>query len=70
MILKLRAKGATVVIVTHKLALLNVCDDVLVLSNGTVQGVGTREQIVNRIARSTARPALTVIPGALEATGS
>jgi PrtD family type I secretion system ABC transporter len=70
MVSKLRARGATIVIVTHKLALLNVCDDVLVLNNGTVQGFGTREQIVNRIARSTARPALTVIPGALEATGS
>jgi PrtD family type I secretion system ABC transporter len=70
MVLKLRAGQATVVIITHKLALLNVCDDVLVLSNGTVQGFGTRDQIVNRIARSTSRPALTLVPGALEARGT
>ena len=63
---KLRASGATVVIVTHKLNILNYCDDVLVLNNGTVQAFGARDQIVNRIPRSTAAPALTLIPGALE----
>ena len=63
---KLRAKGTTVVIVTHKLNILNYCDDVLLLNNGAVQAFGARDQIVNRIPRSTAAPALTLIPGALE----
>ena len=66
MVQKLRARGATVVIITHKLNILNYCDDVLVLNNGTVQAFGTRDQIVNRIPRATASPALTLISGALE----
>jgi PrtD family type I secretion system ABC transporter len=66
MVGKLKAKGVTVVVVTHKLNILNYCDDVLVLNNGTVQAFGARDQIVNRIPRSTAAPALTVIAGALE----
>jgi PrtD family type I secretion system ABC transporter len=66
MIQKLKAKNVTIVIVTHKLNILNYCDDVLVLNNGTVQAIGPRDQIVNRIPRSTAPPALTVISGALE----
>ena len=67
MVQKLKARGATVVIVTHKLNILNVCDDVLVLNDGTVQAFGRSDQIVNRIPRSTAPPGLTVIAGALEA---
>jgi PrtD family type I secretion system ABC transporter len=66
MVQKLKARGATVVIVTHKLNILNVCDDVLVLNAGTVQAFGRKDQIVNRIPRSPP-PGLTVIAGALEA---
>jgi PrtD family type I secretion system ABC transporter len=70
MVQKLRAINTTVVIITHKLNILNYCDDVLVLNNGTVQAFGPRDQIVNRIPRSTAPPALTVIAGALESRRS
>ena len=66
MVQKLKERGATVVIITHKLNILNYCDDVLVLNNGTVQVCGPRDQIVNRIPRSTTPPALTVVAGALE----
>lgn len=66
MLQKLKARGATIAIITHKLNILSYCDDVLVLNNGTVQAFGPRDQIVNRIPRSTAPPALTVIAGALE----
>jgi PrtD family type I secretion system ABC transporter len=66
MVRELKARGVTVVIITHKLNILSYCDDVLVLNNGTVQAFGPRDQIVNRIPRSTAAPALTVIAGALE----
>jgi ABC-type protease/lipase transport system fused ATPase/permease subunit len=66
MVQKLKARGATVVVVTHKLNILNVCDDVMVLNSGTVQAFGRRDQIVNRIPRSSPPPALTVISGALE----
>lgn len=70
MMQKLRANGTTVVIVTHKLNILNYCDDVLVLNCGTVQACGARDQIVNRIPRSTAPPALTLISGTLESQGA
>jgi PrtD family type I secretion system ABC transporter len=63
---RLKSANSTVVIITHKLNILSYCDDVLVLNNGTVQAFGPRDQIVNRIPRSTASPALTVISGALE----
>lgn len=64
MVQRLRANRTTVVIVTHKLNILNYCDDVLVLNNGTVQAFGQRDHIVNRLARQA--PALTVIAGSLE----
>jgi PrtD family type I secretion system ABC transporter len=63
MVQRLRAQGATVVIVTHKLNILAWCDDVLVLSNGTVQAFGPREQIVNRIPRGAPPAALTLVAG-------
>ena len=66
MVQQLKSRGATVVVVTHKLNILNVCDDVMVLNNGTVQAFGRRDQIVNRIARPAPPPSLTVIAGALE----
>ncbi len=63
---RLRREGATVVIVTHKVALLSYCDDVLVLNAGSVQAFGTRDQIVNRLPRLKAAPSLTVIEGNAE----
>jgi len=66
MLQKLKAQETTVVLVTHKLNLLNYCDDVLVLNAGTVQAFGSRDQIMSRIPRLKAPPALTVIEGNLE----
>lgn len=66
MVQKLQAMQTTVVIVTHKLNILSYCDDVLVLSAGTVQAYGARDQIVSRIPRLNAPPTLTVIEGNLE----
>jgi ABC-type protease/lipase transport system fused ATPase/permease subunit len=66
MVQQLRARNVTMVIVTHKLNILNHCDDVLVLNNGTVQASGPRDQIINRLPRSSPPPALTVIAGTLE----
>jgi ABC-type protease/lipase transport system fused ATPase/permease subunit len=66
MVQKLRARRATVVIVTHKLTTLTCCDDVLVLNAGSVQAFGPRDQIISRIPRLAAAPPLTVIEGAAE----
>lgn len=71
MIQRMRASQVTTVIITHKLNILNYCDDVLVLNSGTVQAFGPREQIINRIPRTQPPPpALTVITGALESQRS
>ena len=66
MIQKLQAMQTTVVIITHKLNILNYCDDVLVLNAGSVQAFGTRDQVVSRIAKLRATPALTVVEGSVE----
>lgn len=63
MVQKLKARQATVVIVTHKLNILNYCDDVLLMNNGTVQAFGRRDQIVNRLSRASSSPNLTLIEG-------
>jgi len=53
---RLKAAGTTVIVVTHKVSLLTVCDDVLVLSSGTVQAFGPREQIMSRVPRLSVHP--------------
>ncbi|MEQ1611400.1 MAG: hypothetical protein ABL904_01495, partial [Hyphomicrobiaceae bacterium] len=47
------------------LSLLTYCDDVLILNAGTVQAVGPRAQIVERLSkvRAAGAPALTVVEG-------
>jgi len=45
----LRERGATVVVVTHKINILVYCDDVLVLHAGAVHVVGSREEIMRRL---------------------
>jgi PrtD family type I secretion system ABC transporter len=45
----LRTSGATTVLVTHKVNLLAICDDILILNGGVVYAFGTREAIMKRI---------------------
>ena len=45
----MRNRGATVVIITHRLNMLQFCDDVLVMNAGTVQAVGARDTILGRL---------------------
>ncbi|KQT82824.1 ATP-binding cassette domain-containing protein [Aurantimonas sp. Leaf443] len=47
----LRDKGAAVIVVSHRISLLGFCDDLLVLNEGAVQALGTRDQIFNRLPR-------------------
>ena len=62
---RLKKAGSAVVVITHKLSLLTYCDDVLILNAGTVQAVGPRAQIVDRLAkvRAGGAPTLTVVEG-------
>jgi ABC-type protease/lipase transport system fused ATPase/permease subunit len=63
---KLKAAEATVLLITHKMQILNVCDDVLVLNAGAVQAFGAREQVLGQIHGLRSSPALTLIEGAME----
>jgi PrtD family type I secretion system ABC transporter len=47
----LKAAGSTVVVVSHKISLLNYCDDILVLNEGAVQAFGTRQEVFASISR-------------------
>lgn len=62
---RLKQAGSVVIVITHKLSLLNYCDDVLILNAGTVQALGPRNQIVDRLSkvRAAGAPALTVVEG-------
>ncbi|KQT48884.1 hypothetical protein ASG43_08560 [Aureimonas sp. Leaf454] len=53
----LRDKGTAVIVVSHRISLLGFCDDILVLNEGAVQALGTREQIFNRLPRFSGEPA-------------
>ncbi len=54
-------------IVTHKLNILNYCDDVLVMNAGSVQAFASRELIVDRLPRLRAQPTLSVVGAETEA---
>ena len=62
---RLKQAGSAVIVITHKLSLLNYCDDVLIMNAGTVQAFGPRAQIVERLAkvRAAGAPTLTVVEG-------
>lgn len=47
---RLRAAGTTVVIITHKVNILAGTDKILIMSQGTVQAFGGRDEILGRLA--------------------
>lgn len=49
---KMRERGAIVIIVTHRMTMINHCDDVLVMHSGTVHALGERDQIVARLSNN------------------
>ena len=57
----MRARGSTVVIVSHRPSILAELDFVLVLNKGTMQSFGPREQVLARFKRPPA-PAATAGP--------
>ena len=59
----LAERGATVVIVTHKLNMLQHCDTVLVMQAGYVQAFGSREIIMQRLPQNKPVTALQVVSG-------
>ncbi|TXN07161.1 type I secretion system permease/ATPase [Methylobacterium sp. WL103] len=55
-IAKLRQRGTTVVVITHKAGLLAAADKVLVLDAGSVAHFGTRDEVLQKLRRGTAAP--------------
>jgi PrtD family type I secretion system ABC transporter len=48
-VLDLKARGATVVVITHRMALVSQLDKVLLLRDGTVELFGPRKQAIERL---------------------
>jgi ABC-type protease/lipase transport system fused ATPase/permease subunit len=48
-LLRLKTKGNTVVLVTHKPALLAICDWIIVLSDGAVRTYGSAAQVLKQL---------------------
>lgn len=54
-ILRVKAQGCTVIIISHRTMVLSAVDKVLVLKDGSVAGFGAREQILNQITQAGAQ---------------
>jgi ATP-binding cassette subfamily C protein len=62
---RLKAAGKTVVVVSHKTALISRADRILVMAEGVAQAFGARDEILKRVGRPR-----VVAPGAPEAARS
>jgi ABC-type protease/lipase transport system fused ATPase/permease subunit len=49
-LLRMKERNTTIVIVTHRLNMLNYCDDVLVMNAGTVHTFGVRDTVLNKLS--------------------
>jgi PrtD family type I secretion system ABC transporter len=58
---QMRERGAVVIIVTHRMTMINHCDDVLVMHAGTVHAFGGRDQIVARLGNNRTSQRLAVV---------
>jgi ATP-binding cassette, subfamily C, type I secretion system permease/ATPase len=56
-IVNLKARGAIVVLIAHKLSMLSACDRVLVLANGLQQDFGPRDEILRKVIPRSAQGA-------------
>ena len=54
----LKAKGCTVILVTHRPGILAVADRLIVLKNGTVQADGPRDAVMAALQQAQAAAAL------------
>jgi ABC-type protease/lipase transport system fused ATPase/permease subunit len=48
-IVNLKARGAIVVLIAHRLSMLSACDRVVVLANGLQQDFGPRDEILRKV---------------------
>jgi ABC-type protease/lipase transport system fused ATPase/permease subunit len=52
----MRQRGASIIIVTHRMNILSYCDDVLVMNGGSVHAFGSRDQILARLSNNRLAP--------------
>lgn len=53
----MKSRGATIVLVTHRMSMLSFCDDLLVMNAGTVHTFGPRELVMSRLPTYRLAPA-------------
>ncbi|OQW59435.1 MAG: hypothetical protein A4S14_05575 [Proteobacteria bacterium SG_bin9] len=53
----LKKRGATVVLITHRMSMLSFCDDLLVMNAGAVHTFGPRDVVMNRLPAYRLAPA-------------
>ena len=51
----LKTRGVTVVVITHRMAILSVVDKLLLLKEGAVQAYGPRDAVLQAIQRESAK---------------
>jgi PrtD family type I secretion system ABC transporter len=56
-VLALKQRGAVVVLIAHRPSVLAVCDNILLLANGTQQAFGPRDEIMRKVMQRQAAPA-------------
>jgi len=56
-IMQMKKRGATIVLITHRMSMLQFCDDLLVMNAGTVHTYGGRDAIMNRLPAYRLQPA-------------
>ena len=67
---QLKARGATVILITHRPGALAVADSILILRDGQVAAYGPRDAVIAAIQAQQQRPAATGAPVPGGATGS
>jgi ATP-binding cassette subfamily C exporter for protease/lipase len=60
-LLQLKARGATLVVITHRTNVLGAVDRMLILQEGQMQAFGPRDEVLNAMAGK-AKPAATAMP--------
>jgi ABC-type protease/lipase transport system fused ATPase/permease subunit len=61
------ARGATVIMITHRLNLVNIADAILVMRDGAVEAFGSRDEVMARMRNLRQAPAPQPAPAAEQA---
>ncbi len=69
-VVDLKARGSTIVVITHRTSILSVVDKLLLLREGTVQLFGPRAEVLAALAKANAAAlAVTAKPASIASAG-